>query len=77
MRFGLRKFTAVSACTSSILFCSCEKHRLGEMPDAQKEHVDLAAQPAKNWSPSSERSISPSPSPTLTPAEFFPESTRP
>jgi hypothetical protein len=72
MRFGLRKFTAVSACTSLILFCSCEKHRLGEMPDAQKEHLDPAAQPAKTSSASPERSTSSSPSPSLTPAEFFP-----
>jgi hypothetical protein len=74
MRFGLRKFTALSACTSLVLFCSCEKHRLGEMPDAQKEHVDLASQPAKSSGASSEGATPFSPSPTLTPAEFFPGS---
>jgi hypothetical protein len=72
MRFFLGKCLALFSGASLIVICSCEKHRVGEMPDAQKEHVDVAAQPAKTSSASPERSTSPSPSPTLTPAEFFP-----
>jgi len=77
MRLDPQKFAAFAACISLIFICSCEKHRVGELPDVQKEHVDLAAQAAKSSSPSSKRSTSPSPSSTLTPAEFFPESTPP
>jgi hypothetical protein len=68
MRLGLRKCAIFFACVWLLLICSCEKHRVGEMPDAQKEHVDLAAQPAKTSNASPEGL----PSPSLTPAEFFP-----
>jgi hypothetical protein len=27
---------------SVLLFCSCEKHHVGEIPEVQKEHVDPA-----------------------------------
>jgi len=77
MRLGLRKFAAFSACISFSFVCSCEKHRVGEMPDAQKEHADLATQSAKSSGTSSERATPSATSPTLTPAEFFPESTPP
>src|SRR6266487_6146565 len=72
MRLDQRKCAILFACVWLLLICSCEKHRVGEMPDAQKEHVDLAAQSTKTSSAPSERSTSPSPAPTLTPAEFFP-----
>jgi len=70
MPFSFHGISIAPVIVVLLLFCSCEKHRVGELPDVQKEHVDLAAQSAKNSSPSSERSTSPSP--TLTPAEFFP-----
>jgi hypothetical protein len=71
----MQKCIAFSACACLIVFCSCEKHRLGEMPEVQKEQVDLAAGPKEN--PDAVRGTSASPTPWVkpTPAEFFPEST--
>src|SRR6266513_949616 len=37
----LSKCIAILAGLSLILICSCEKHPVGEMPEVQKEHVDL------------------------------------
>jgi hypothetical protein len=72
MPFSFHGISIAPVIVALLLICSCEKHRVGEMPDAQTEHVDLAAQPAKTSSASPEGSASSSPSPTLTPAEFFP-----
>jgi hypothetical protein len=50
------------------LFCSCDKHHVGELPEVQKEHVDLADKPNE----SAERSTSSAESEkSPTPAEFF------
>jgi len=56
-----------------LLFCaSCEKHRLGEMPEVQREQSD----PAKRvWSEASETKSEKSVS-SPTPAEFFPHQPR-
>jgi hypothetical protein len=75
MHFALRKTGIIFAAGAVILCCSCEKHHLGEMADAQKEHVDVASESSETSTPSEEGSTSPSPSATPTPAEFFPEST--
>jgi len=75
MPFSFHGISIAPVIVALLLICSCEKHRVGEMPDAQTEHVDLAAQPAKTSSASPEGSASPSPA--LTPAEFFPERTPP
>jgi hypothetical protein len=79
MHFALRKTGICFVAGAVILCCSCEKHHLGEMPEVQKEHVDVAAEPEENPAAAREAdmSASPSPSGTLTPAEFFPESTPP
>jgi len=77
MPFSFHGISIAPVIVALLLICSCEKHRVGEMPDAQTEHVDLAPQPAKASSASPEGSASPSPPPALTPAEFFPESTPP
>ena len=42
MRFSVRT-TSVVLAAASLISISCEKHHVGEMPEVQKEHVDLAA----------------------------------
>ena len=42
MRFGSGKCAATVGVASVLLFCSCEKHHVGEIPEVQKEHVDPA-----------------------------------
>jgi hypothetical protein len=75
MRFS--RCIAFLACAFVIVICSCEKHRLGEFPEVQKEVVDPAkaanepaSAPGQSKSPSRD-SASP------TPAEFFPEKKSP
>jgi hypothetical protein len=75
MRFSPEKCVAIFASAFLILICSCEKHRLGEMPEVQREHVELAKATddtvplTEESKPSSELKATP------TPAEFFPEKT--
>jgi hypothetical protein len=71
MRLSPRKCVAVSACALLVLICSCDKHHLGEMPEVQRERVDVAGKSDKSSGAAGERSTSSSPKPTLTPAEFF------
>lgn len=71
MRFSSRKCAAFSACALLVLICSCDKHRVGEMPEVQRERVELAGKSDGNREAADERSTSSSPKPTLTPAEFF------
>ena len=70
MGFLLRKCLLFSAFVSLLLFCSCDKHQVGELPEVQKEHVYPMS------SAQSEPVLSPSPTPEVkpTPADFFPES---
>ena len=42
MHFGVREIAATISAVALIFCCSCEKHRLGEDPEVQKEHVDQA-----------------------------------
>jgi hypothetical protein len=78
MRFFLWKCVAALAGASLIVICSCEKHHLGEFPEAQKEHVDLAKKPHdSNAALGSGSEGSPAKSPSPTPAEFFPEKKNP
>jgi hypothetical protein len=76
MRSLLWKCVAIFSGASLIVICSCEKHSVGEMPEAQKEHVDLGEKPAEH-SPSAEPNDSPAASASPTPAEFFPEKKSP
>jgi len=71
MRFSPRTCATFAACAGLIFICSCEKHHLGEMPEVQREHVDLAGKSETSSGAAGERSTSSSPKPTLTPAEFF------
>ena len=76
MHFGVRHAAAAAVSTAALIFCcSCEKHRLGEDPEVQKEHVDVPAGSEENSSPTEDTSVSPAATASPTPVEFFPEST--
>jgi len=70
----LRKLLVISACASLFLVCSCEKHRVGEDPEFQKEQTD-AGNGEETPATSNEAELTATPSPKPTPAEFFPETT--
>jgi hypothetical protein len=74
MRFSFRRIATVLGVAALIFCCSCEKHHVGELPEAQRERVDLASAPDENLDMVKERLTSPAPSIKPTPAEFFPES---
>ena len=65
IHFGVREFVASISGAALIFCCSCEKHRLGEDPEIQKEHEGNAA--AEN-----KAEVVESPGAKRTPAEFFP-----
>ena len=75
MHFGIREIAAAVFAAALIFCCSCEKHHLGEDPEAQKERVVEAKGGEEN--PSENKESAPPPSATVspTPVEFFPEST--
>ena len=75
MHFGVREFDAAVSAAALIFCCSCEKHRLGEDPEAQKEHIDAAGGGGENSSEFKGALTSPTPTASPTPVEFFPEST--
>jgi hypothetical protein len=75
MRFFLWKCVAIFAGASLVVICSCEKHPVGQMPEAQKEHLDLDGKSAERSPSAEEPNASPAASVSPTPAEFFPEST--
>ncbi|HEX4638536.1 MAG TPA: hypothetical protein VH170_03525 [Chthoniobacterales bacterium] len=75
MHFRLRKFVAITSTAALLLFCSCEKHHLGEAPEVQKEHVDPVQAGGEEKSSAAEKKGSESQSVSPTPANFFPQST--
>jgi len=76
MHFSFRKAGLLVSVGALVLCCSCEKHKLGEIPPVQKEHVDIAGGSSEDSDVVNERSTSsPTPSAKPTPGEFFPEST--
>jgi hypothetical protein len=75
MHFGVRQAAAAVSAAALIFCCSCEKHRLGEDPEVQKEHVVVPGESDETSSATKETSASPSVTVSPTPAEFFPEST--
>jgi len=74
MRFSFRRFGAIFGVAALICCCSCEEHHVGELPEVQREHVELASASDENSDVVRERSASPAPLAKPTPAEFFPES---
>jgi len=77
MRFSFGSCASLLLGAALMIICSCEKHHVGEIPEVQKEHVELAGGSEEGASESREGSTSPAPpSPTPTPAEFFPTKPR-
>jgi len=75
MHFGVRQTAAAVFAAALVLFCSCEKHHLGEDPEVQKEHVIAPGESDANSGATEETLASPAATASPTPVEFFPEST--
>jgi hypothetical protein len=75
MHLGVRQTAAAVSTAALIFFSSCEKHHLGEDPEAQKENVVAPGESDETSGAAKETSASPSATASPTPAEFFPEST--
>jgi hypothetical protein len=83
MRFDFRKAIAWSSAVTLIFWCSCERHRVGELPD---EHVTTEAKvPGAEHDSRSEQpdATTPqshnaqTPEPRNSPANFFPDKPKP
>jgi len=74
MHFGFREIVAVISAAAVIFSCSCEKHHLGEDPEAQREKTNVESATEENPGATSERSTSTSLTASPTAVEFFPES---
>jgi hypothetical protein len=76
MPFSFRHFGVFLSAVALILFCSCEKHPVGEYPPTQKEHVELAGSSAEDSDLVKERpDSSEEGAKKPTPADFFPSAT--
>jgi hypothetical protein len=74
MRLFLRRAALILATASLVFFLSCERHRVDELPE---EHATKKA-PAEEHAPASHEShASPSPAVHNTPANFFPDKSKP
>ena len=67
---GLGKSIALFVCTALFLFCSCDRHQPGELPEVQRNKLEEAKSPAAEKAETT--AVSPSPTAKPTPAEFFP-----
>jgi hypothetical protein len=70
MRSFLRKATLSAAAVSLIFSCSCERHRVDELP--MESHTKASAEEH-----GSTTHASPSPAAHSTPANFFPDKPKP
>jgi hypothetical protein len=76
MHFALRNTAILVVIGLLILCCSCEEHRVGELPTVQREHFELAGGSEEDSDVVKERSAAPAPSSANpTPPEFFPTAT--
>jgi hypothetical protein len=73
MHFGLRETAAAISSAALIFCCSCEKHHLGEDPEVQKEHVDVAGAAEGNSGEAKSSPESSAATASPTPVDFFPE----
>jgi hypothetical protein len=74
MRLFLRRAALFLATGSLVFFLSCERHRVGELPD----QLEKTKAPAKEDASSIHEShASPSPAARNTPANFFPDKPKP
>jgi len=71
--FRFRSFPLAAFAGLILLFTSCERHHLGELPELQREHLHplepAAEEPVRGY-PTPHTAISP------TPANFFPKEQR-
>jgi hypothetical protein len=83
MRFDLRKAGAWFAIVSLIFWCSCERHRVGELPDEHatmetkgttEEHDSRSDQPTSTTNTSH---TAQTPEPRNSPPNFFPDKPKP
>jgi hypothetical protein len=75
MHFCVRQIAAAISAAALIFCCSCEKHRLGEDPEVQKENVDESKGGQENVGAPNKADVPESATPKPTPAQFFPENT--
>ncbi|HWY40392.1 MAG TPA: hypothetical protein VNX27_06325 [Chthoniobacterales bacterium] len=76
MHFGVREIAATISAAAVIFFCSCDKHRVGEDPEVQKEHADEAKGGGdENVAAPNKADVPENAAPNRTPAEFFPKTT--
>jgi hypothetical protein len=66
--FRFRSFPLVVLAGLLIVFTSCERHHLGEMPELQKEHLHPLAPKGEEVDPGV-----PTPPVSSSPADFFPK----
>jgi hypothetical protein len=71
MGFSLRKWIVISAYVLLPLFCSCDKHPLGQLPEVQREKR-LKASGEKEGAGAMDPASEESPARKGTPGEFFP-----
>jgi hypothetical protein len=77
MHFGVRHVAAAISAAALIFCCSCEKHRVGEDPEAQKERADELKGSEQNSSETKPSTESPAVAGSPTPVNFFPEKSPP
>ena len=75
MHLGVREIAASVSAVALIFCCSCEKHRLGEDPEVQKERVVEPKGGDENAAEPSKAETNESAAQKPTPADFFPKST--
>jgi hypothetical protein len=74
MHFGIREIAAAVSAAALIFCCSCEKHRLGEDPEVQKEQADESKSGNENLTAPNKADVPEGATQKPTPGQFFPES---
>jgi len=70
MGLSLGKSITLFVCAALFLFCSCDRHQPGELPEVQRDKVEEAKAPVAEKAETTATSPSPTVKPTA--AEFFP-----
>jgi hypothetical protein len=66
--FGSRFFSLAAVAGLILVFTSCERHHVGEMPELQQEHFN----PRQTANEEMSRTQPAAPTGSVTPANFFP-----